>query len=87
MRDDITSRAYREFNANKAKDITMLLHQERIVTEKNELDEKIDKLSVFIKGNFYRELPGDEQARLNDQFSAMNDYSNILRQRIAAFPA
>lgn len=60
-------------------------HQQRVVTEKHELDEKIEKLSVFLKGDMYISLPGAEQARLNNQFRVMNDYSGILSERIAAF--
>ena len=60
-------------------------HQARVVAEKTELDEKIDKLSIFLKGEMYKKLPGAEQARLNDQFRVMNDYSGILGERITAF--
>jgi hypothetical protein len=60
-------------------------HQQRVVTEKKELDEKIDKLSVFIKGDIYKNLPGAEQMRLNIQLQAMNGYSNVLGERINAF--
>lgn len=60
-------------------------HQQRVVSEKKDLDEKIDKLSVFLKTDIYKGLPGSEQARLNDQFRVMNDYSGILGERITAF--
>ena len=60
-------------------------HQERVVTEKKELDEKIDKLKVFLLGETFSTLPEDEQMRLIDQKNVMQQYSEILRARIAAF--
>lgn len=62
-------------------------HQERVVTEINELDEKRDKLINFIGGDIYRTLDKVEQSRLNRQLEAMSLYSNILAERIAAFVA
>lgn len=62
-------------------------HQERVVTERNELDEKRDKLITFIGGGIYRTLDKVEQSRLNRQLEAMSLYSNILGERIAAFVA
>ncbi len=61
-------------------------HEERVVLEKQELDEKRKKLVPFIGGAIYRTLPEIEQSRLNRQLEAMTLYSNILGERIAAFP-
>lgn len=60
-------------------------HQERVVTEKTELDTKRQKLTAFIGGDTYRTLGSVEQSRLNRQLEAMTLYSNILGERIAAF--
>ena len=60
-------------------------HQERVVTEKAELDEKIDKLDIFRSGSIFPTLPTEEQDRLNIQLSIMRQYSGILADRIAAF--
>lgn len=60
-------------------------HQERVVTEKTELDDKRGKLTAFIGGDTYRTLDQVEQSRLNRQLEAMTLYSNILSERIAAF--
>jgi hypothetical protein len=60
-------------------------HQERVVTEKSELDEKRQKLTAFIGGEIYRGLDPVEQSRLNRQLEAMTLYSNVLGERIAAF--
>jgi hypothetical protein len=61
-------------------------HQQRVVTEKAELDEKIDKLKAFIMNSpIYQKLPDDERSRLNQQYDAMVVYSHILGARIEAF--
>jgi hypothetical protein len=60
-------------------------HQERVVTEKTELDAKIEKLDVFIHGTIYAALAEPERMRLMRQFCHMKDYSNVLGERIAAF--
>ena len=65
----------------------MAPHQERVVQEKKELDEKLAKLDAVGRTDFYKTLPDDEQGRLNRQHSVMEEYSRILGERIAAFPA
>lgn len=60
-------------------------HQQRVVTEKAELDDKIGKLSRFIETDVYRSLDGFEQSRLKRQIEAMTLYSSILGERITAF--
>jgi hypothetical protein len=62
-------------------------HQQRVVVEKTELDDKIDKLDAFRAGTIFSSLPEDEQDRLNQQLSFMRSYSGVLADRIAAFPA
>jgi hypothetical protein len=64
----------------------MAPHQQRVVQEKKELDEKLAKLDEFGRTDFYKTLPADEQGRLNRQHSMMEEYSRILGERIAAFP-
>lgn len=60
--------------------------QERVITEKKELDEKLDKLKFFIEESpTFKTLAEDEQKRLNRQFDFMVEYSNVLGQRINAF--
>jgi hypothetical protein len=60
-------------------------HQERVVQERKDLDEKIDKLDEFIDGEIFKTLPKDEQDRLVVQSAAMTNYSDILYARINAF--
>jgi hypothetical protein len=40
----------------------MQAHQQRVVTEKTELDEKRQKLTGFIGGDIYRKLDAVEQS-------------------------
>jgi hypothetical protein len=57
-----------------------------VVTEKQELGEKLDKLKAFIEESpTFKKLPFEEQSRLNRQFDAMAIYSQILGERINAF--
>ena len=63
----------------------MAPHQERVVTEKSELDMKIAKLTPFLDNEMFKTLPTDEQSRLSRQLSIMQNYSQVLGERIAAF--
>jgi hypothetical protein len=65
--------------------ITMQPHQERVVAEMKELDEKIVKLDTFRHSPIYDTLPDAERDRLTRQYAHMKDYSNVLAERIAAF--
>ena len=70
------------------KENTMQPHQERVVVEKKELDEKLEKLLVFIdagKGPVYAKLVTEERERLTTQARIMREYSDVLADRIAAF--
>ena len=63
-------------------------HQERVVKEKEELDEKLAKLKKFCFGpdtKTFASLSPEERDRLEDQYTAMKTYSDILGRRIAAF--
>lgn len=61
-------------------------HQERVVTEEQELDSKIEKLHVFIEDSpAFDGLPKTEKDRLRRQKFAMQIYRDILHERIAAF--
>lgn len=68
----------------------LLPHQQRVVDEKRDLDEKVVKLREFIDtegkpGAIFTNLPGKEQLRLKAQLLHMTDYSTILADRIEAF--
>lgn len=63
----------------------MMPHQQRVIDEKADLDEKLSKLLAFMNGNVIATLSCKEQARLGDQCAIMAMYSDILGKRIAAF--
>jgi hypothetical protein len=60
-------------------------HQQRVVEEKKELDEKLNKLNIFIHSEAFLMINKMERERLKVQASIMKDYSDILQQRINAF--
>ena len=62
-------------------------HQQRVVDEKRELDEKLQKLTAFINSESFATIVQDaeERGRLVCQEEIMKDYSAVLGERIAAF--
>jgi len=60
-------------------------HQQRVVEEKTELDDKRSKLLSFFNTDLFRGLDQAEKDRLRTQHGIMGIYSDILNQRIAAF--
>lgn len=66
---------------------TLPPHQQRVLDEKRELDEKLQKLTAFISSDkFVTIVPDeDERGRLVCQEETMKVYSAILAERIAAF--
>jgi hypothetical protein len=60
-------------------------HQERVINEKSELDEKLAKLHKFLHSDFYQQLSSDERMRLLRQSIHMEDYTKVLGERIVAF--
>lgn len=83
---DVFERAYRPIPAIEH----LPPHQQRVVIEKAELDDKIGKLAAFIATfdkpfSVFGGLPEPERMRLYAQHRAMVAYSTILAERIAAF--
>ena len=76
-------------NDNNARQVmTYAPHQQRVVDEKTELDERRAKLGDFIAVNpIFQGLPEAEQERLKHQRKIMSEYSDVLGQRIDAFAA
>lgn len=61
-------------------------HEQRVIDEMIQLDEKIHLLHAFIKtSEIYKALPVAEQDLLVQQRVAMRAYSAVLNQRIALF--
>ena len=64
----------------------MEAYQERVVEEKRELDEKLAKLDAFMNTERFTALSVGEQVRMTLQRSLMHYYSEVLDERIEAFP-
>lgn len=63
----------------------LLPHQERVVTEQKELEDKITKLTTFSTTDFFRELSPIDQNLLSIQLDSMRAYNNVLKMRISRF--
>lgn len=59
--------------------------RDRVRAECADLNGKIERLSSFTSLAKFMDLPAMERDRLLAQLSAMIDYANVLRERIAAF--
>lgn len=64
--------------------------QQRVVDEKEDLEEKMSKLCIFMDNcgtatSVYHKLPDDEKFRMEQQRLVMRLYINILAERIAHF--
>lgn len=60
-------------------------YQERLLAEKKDLDEKLDKLVNFIGSATFQQLPSNYCDLLEDQKVAMEEYARILAARIDLF--
>lgn len=60
-------------------------YQERVVEEKKELDSKLKRLMVFIRGPIFQTIDAEEQERLTRQSKLMDMYSGVLAERISEF--
>lgn len=60
-------------------------HQQRVVVEKTELDDKLVKLRDFFNSPLFQGVNVAERDRMQRQAVAMASYSAILGERITAF--
>jgi hypothetical protein len=61
-------------------------HQLRVVVERDELKDKLDKLNAFINSDKFTELvETEEQHRLMRQANLMSSYLDVLNERILNF--
>ena len=63
----------------------MEAHQERVVAEADQLNERTNKLGAFLLSDLYKTLPEVEQKRLARQHTVMTQYLQVLNERIADF--
>ena len=55
---------------------------ERLIEEKNQLDEKIAKLDVFTKSDAFNGIDNVQRGLLRVQLNAMRTYSQVLDERL-----
>lgn len=64
----------------------MPAHEQRVVLERIELKERINRLAAFRVTPFFTTLPAAEQGRLTRQQDIMQQLDAVLAERINAFP-
>ena len=65
---------------------TLPPHQQRVLDEKIELDQRLNALDAFIERSpIFATVPEDEQGRLKHQLDVMQELSAILAERIDNF--
>ena len=60
-------------------------YQSRVIEEKKSLDEKISKLSYFMRLGIYDKLGDNEKELLQRQLELMIGYSGVLAKRMELF--
>lgn len=73
-------KAYIPFNAEGLQP-----HEQRVVAEKAQLDDRLAKLENFLNGDIVIKLPGNEIELLTKQRMIMQNLSDVLAQRIQNF--
>lgn len=66
-------------------DIVFEQHELRVVSEANELKNKLDALRAFFDTGTYQKLASEEQRALHAQHGHMSSYYNVLCKRIGQF--
>ena len=72
---------------NRETAMNLTPHQQRVLIEKSELDERLTKLLAFFQALQFPGLSEAERSRLRNQARFMDGYSAVLEERIAAFDA
>ena len=60
-------------------------HEQRVVAEKADLDERIAKLDAFIAAEMFKTIDAEDRGLLLAQRHYMSHYSQALALRIARF--
>lgn len=65
---------------------TLQPHQQRVVVEQQELNDRLEKLQVFINENpLFKSLIEEEQMDLQEQSVLMSQLNDVLIRRISRF--
>lgn len=60
-------------------------HETRLLVERGELADKLEKITVFIESETWHGLPEDERRLLVEQRNHMTAYLGVVQLRIARF--
>ena len=60
-------------------------HEQRVVEEHAELQERTIKLAAFLKSPTFSSLSAEQQGLLRKQYPLMDQLRDVLAQRIALF--
>jgi predicted nucleic acid-binding Zn-ribbon protein len=63
----------------------MQAYQQRVVEERQQLEERRQKLAAFLDTEVFQKLTVEERTLLREQFAAMSNLSLILEKRIGLF--
>jgi len=85
MAKDTTPKTKTETNPTPAPSSNLLGWQERVVTELEDNEAKIDKLNAFMDTKGHQALPANISGLMAKQRHIMHAMSNVLRQRIELF--
>lgn len=67
--------------------MTHLPHEQRVIDEHQELHEKLSRLSAFLNTDACLTLPFEERSMLVRQRKIMQEYAEVLSDRINRFMA
>lgn len=66
--------------------MALAMYQERVVQEREDLNNKIVKLKTFMEDStLFSKVPTEERQRMGRQLVAMTQYRVVLDERIAAW--
>lgn len=60
-------------------------HQQRVIGEREQVNDRLVKLTAFFYTDTFNTLPDDERSLMYAQQAAMQDYVGVLDERIALF--
>lgn len=62
--------------------MTLMAHQQRVLHERDELLQKLERLRTFIGSQSFEAVPPEEQSLMLEQALHMTDYAWSLTRRI-----
>lgn len=62
-------------------------YQQRVVDERSQLEDKIEKLGAFMRSPIFSNLSADEQRLMSEQYEVMTRYGLVLTKRLARWRA